>query len=81
MGGGCGYPRELVSRLRPGCKVFYRQALHAAHLALLHPESGKTMVWKAPLPQDMQDLLALFANDTVDRAASDAAVDGDNGEP
>jgi len=37
--------------------VFRRQALHAARLALEHPESGEWMDWRAPLPEDMQALL------------------------
>ena len=30
-----------------------RQALHAERLALVHPISGETMVWRAPLPADL----------------------------
>lgn len=30
-----------------------RQALHAERLALAHPVSGDTMVWRAPLPEDL----------------------------
>ena len=36
---------------------FPRQALHAAELELVHPRSGKTMRWQAPLPRDMATLL------------------------
>ncbi len=38
--------------------VFHRQALHAKKLALVHPVSGRLVMWEAPLPRDMQDLLA-----------------------
>lgn len=38
--------------------TFPRQALHAARLSLTHPRSGEDMQWQAPLPQDMQALLA-----------------------
>jgi len=31
--------------------------LHAAHLGLEHPVSGKWVEWQVPLPQDMQQLL------------------------
>ncbi len=34
-----------------------RQALHAAKLELVHPESGKSMRWRAPLPSDMAELI------------------------
>ena len=35
-----------------------RQALHAEKLALTHPETGATMQWQAPLPEDMRQLIA-----------------------
>lgn len=38
--------------------VFARQALHAWHLGLEHPASGKSMQWEAPLPADLAELLA-----------------------
>jgi 23S rRNA pseudouridine1911/1915/1917 synthase len=34
-----------------------RQALHAWRLAFTHPFTGESMVWTAPLPQDMQQAL------------------------
>ncbi|WP_018609083.1 23S rRNA pseudouridine(1911/1915/1917) synthase RluD [Uliginosibacterium gangwonense] len=37
---------------------FARQALHAFRLGLIHPLTGQAMQWEAPMPQDMQDLLA-----------------------
>jgi 23S rRNA pseudouridine1911/1915/1917 synthase len=36
---------------------FKRQALHAYRLGLVHPQSGKTMQWEAPLPADFRLLL------------------------
>ena len=39
-------------------KDFNRPALHAQSLELEHPKTGKPMNWKAPLPEDMQRLLA-----------------------
>ncbi|HEY7744653.1 MAG TPA: 23S rRNA pseudouridine(1911/1915/1917) synthase RluD [Burkholderiales bacterium] len=41
-----------------GGVAFARQALHAERLALIHPESGKAMEWKAPLPDDMRKLIS-----------------------
>jgi len=41
----------------PACRAFPRQALHAERLALLHPVSGKTIAWRAPLPPDMRALI------------------------
>ena len=37
--------------------AFPRQALHAARLGLLHPESARDMSWKSPLPDDMAQLI------------------------
>ena len=37
--------------------AFPRQALHAWHLALVHPESGEPMQWESPLPADFAQLL------------------------
>jgi 23S rRNA pseudouridine1911/1915/1917 synthase len=37
---------------------FNRQALHAYRLGLLHPVSGKELEWKAPVPEDMNELLS-----------------------
>jgi 23S rRNA pseudouridine1911/1915/1917 synthase len=37
--------------------AFPRQALHAAELSLIHPVSGQSVSWKAPLPNDMKKLL------------------------
>ncbi|MBE0621618.1 MAG: 23S rRNA pseudouridine(1911/1915/1917) synthase RluD [Burkholderiales bacterium] len=40
---------------------FKRQALHAYRLGLVHPVSGATMQWEAPLPEDMRALLLALA--------------------
>jgi 23S rRNA pseudouridine1911/1915/1917 synthase len=37
---------------------FHRQALHAQRLGLVHPESHRELRWEAPLPEDMQQLIA-----------------------
>ncbi len=58
-------------RLPAGCSpalaaalgAFARQALHAAHLALAHPVTGKRLEWEAPLPADMARLLAALEAD------------------
>jgi 23S rRNA pseudouridine1911/1915/1917 synthase len=58
-------------RLPAGCSpalaaalgAFPRQALHAAHLALAHPLTGKRLEWEAPLPADMVRLLAALEAD------------------
>ena len=54
-GGTAGLAAELRS--------FPRQALHAARLALTHPLSARELQWEAPLPQDLQRLLAALEAD------------------
>ena len=36
---------------------FPRQALHARRLGLIHPATGKPMLWKSNMPVDMADLI------------------------
>lgn len=36
---------------------FHRQALHARRLGLVHPASGKAMLWKSNMPEDMAELI------------------------
>ena len=58
-------------RLPAGCSpaltaalgAFPRQALHAAHLALAHPMTGRRLEWEAPLPEDMARLIAVLEED------------------
>ncbi len=37
-----------------------RLMLHAAELGFVHPATNNEMIWKSPLPQDMEDVLASF---------------------
>lgn len=46
--------------LKAEIKSLQRQALHAAQLSFIHPQSDDRMVFTAPLPLDMEKLLALF---------------------
>ena len=54
-----GARAELVDYLQ----CFKRQALHAWRLSFIHPESGEEVSYEAPLPDDMQQLLALLQDD------------------
>ena len=42
---------------------FKRQALHAAHLKLEHPVTGREVEWDAPLPPDMARLIEVMENE------------------
>jgi 23S rRNA pseudouridine1911/1915/1917 synthase len=43
---------------RPPPVFFARQALHAARLGVVHPATDEPITWEAPLPVDLEDLLA-----------------------
>ncbi len=60
-GGKIRFPKKAADELKEVLKGFNRQALHAKKLTLSHPITGEQMSWKAPLPQDMQDLLAVLS--------------------
>ncbi|MDP2854211.1 MAG: RluA family pseudouridine synthase [Smithellaceae bacterium] len=59
-----GNPSKLQTvkdaALKAYLKSFQRQALHATQLSFLHPQSGERVVFTAPLPEDMENLRALF---------------------
>ena len=48
--------------LSAGPPLIARQALHAANLAIDHPASGERLTLAAPLPSDMERLLAALRN-------------------
>jgi len=54
---------EFIEQLRN----FKRQALHAFRLSLVHPQSGKQLSWRSPLPDDMLQLLAALDKDEQQR--------------
>ena len=45
---------------RKALRAFPRLALHAAALGFRHPETGEALQFRAPLPQDFLDLLAVL---------------------
>ena len=54
------YGKRLKLAGRAGYELiesFPRQALHASHLEIVHPDKAKKCAWAAPLPQDFQQLL------------------------
>ena len=72
------YPAGASDELRATLDGFHRQALHAAQLSLQHPFTGEALSWRAPLPTDMQGLVAALAADqrahTKASAASHAPI-------
>lgn len=65
-GGRPRLPKGASDDFIAALRGFQRQALHAAQLSLFHPETEEWMTWKAPLPQDMKELLKAVKQDTID---------------
>jgi 23S rRNA pseudouridine1911/1915/1917 synthase len=57
-GGRMRLPPSATEEQRSALRGFRRQALHAATLGLVHPESGHYLEWRSPLPVDFAGLLA-----------------------
>jgi len=57
-------PRGMLPEQAEVLRGFKRQALHAAQLSFVHPLTGEEMQFEAPLPDDMQRLLAALTEDT-----------------
>ena len=62
-GGRLRIPAGASARLTEAMRSFRRQALHAAKLSLLHPESGEMLRWAASVPPDMGELMEALAED------------------
>jgi len=62
-------PKGATSRLQEALRGFRRQALHAARLGFPHPVTGEPLEFEAPLPADMQDLLAALREDASQASA------------
>ncbi|GGC82605.1 23S rRNA pseudouridine(1911/1915/1917) synthase RluD [Marinobacter halophilus] len=56
-GGRLRLPKGTTEELRLALAAFHRQALHARKLTLQHPETGETLSWEVPLPEDMVELI------------------------
>jgi len=52
---------RLEEPAREIAAAFPRQALHAAYLRITHPQSGEIMEFSAPMPADMQALIAALS--------------------
>ena len=53
--------KTLQPPTRSALLTFNRQALHAAQMGFIHPTSGTPMQFTAPLPEDMQELIAILS--------------------
>ena len=64
-GGSFKLPKAATPDLVEMLRSFKRQALHAEKLAFVHPVSGETISTEAPIPADMQALIATLRADTA----------------
>jgi 23S rRNA pseudouridine1911/1915/1917 synthase len=66
-GGRPRLPPGASSRCIEAIQSFRRQALHAERLALTHPATGEWLEWRAEIPADLAELLAILAEDADHR--------------
>ncbi|MBN8727320.1 MAG: 23S rRNA pseudouridine(1911/1915/1917) synthase RluD [Xanthomonadales bacterium] len=62
-GGLLKLPKAATAELVDALRGFRRQALHAERLEFVHPRTGKPVAFEAPVPPDMQGLLAALRAD------------------
>lgn len=65
-GGRLRLPKGTTEELREALAAFNRQALHARLLTLEHPQTGETMSWEVPVPEDMVELMAALRKHVQD---------------
>ena len=63
-GGRLHIPAGASPALVQALRGFKRQALHASRLRLLHPATEMILEYSVPLPQDMDTLLKILAQDS-----------------
>ena len=49
--------KSVLSQNYPDMEYITRQALHSFRLAFRHPVTGESMMFEAPLPEDMRSVL------------------------
>jgi 23S rRNA pseudouridine1911/1915/1917 synthase len=64
-GGRRRVPSGASAELIRALDEFPRQALHAEHLSLVHPITGRDVAWEAPLPDDMRELIGALERDSA----------------
>ncbi len=63
-GGRLRLPAACSDALKTQLQSFRRQALHAAKLELLHPQTAEPLHWEAEMPADMRQLLDVLREDS-----------------
>jgi 23S rRNA pseudouridine1911/1915/1917 synthase len=59
------YGRRILTSYPQAQPYINRQALHAHTLRLIHPMTGQLCHWEAPIPEDIQQLLAQLQNQNI----------------
>ncbi len=67
-GGSFKLPKGASDELIAALRAFKRQALHAEVLEFTHPTTGEPVRCSAPVPDDMQRLMALLREDAAAHA-------------
>jgi 23S rRNA pseudouridine1911/1915/1917 synthase len=62
-----GVSPEVLAKL----KTFKRQALHAGHLELEHPDTGLMESWDVDIPEDMEQLIEILHQDVLEHGEND----------
>ena len=70
-GGSLRLPKGASEALIAALRGFKRQALHAEVLAFAHPVTGEAIRCEAPVPADMQALMALLREDAAVHAEAE----------
>lgn len=68
-GGRPRLPPGAMPRCIEVIQNFHRQALHAERLALTHPVTGEWREWRAAIPNDLAELVAVLSEDADNRDA------------
>ncbi len=64
-GGRLALPAGASEPMIAALRGFRRQALHATRLAFEHPESGESLNFEVPPPDDFQVLIDVFRTDAA----------------
>lgn len=65
-GGRLRLPKGASEQTQTALQGFRRQALHAGLLGFIHPETGEEVSWQIDMPEDMQHILKVLAQDQKD---------------
>jgi 23S rRNA pseudouridine1911/1915/1917 synthase len=77
-GGRLQLPRGATAPLVAMLRQFKHQALHAFELGIIHPTTNQPMTWRAPLPDDMKELILCLRDDVPSFEDNDDDYDYDH---